>query len=163
MKALTLWRPWPWAIFHASRNPKRIENRDWRPPAWIIGQRIAIHAGQRFQAAACGFIDDIVGDGACPPKGSEHAVGIIGVVRVVGWVDATAKIDSHAPAWAVAAAASPWLVGRFGWVLDEVLTLADEPIPCSGAQGLWNVAPPVASLLGAPADSSVWRQQRGRA
>lgn len=144
MKAITLWRPWPWAIFHAECNPKRIENRDWRPPAWLIGQRLAIHAGRRFQTDACGFIDNIVGNGCCPCEGREHPVGIIGTVRVVGWVDRTwiggvlDDLGDFAPAWAKAAAMSPWFVGRFGWVLDEVITLA-TPIACSGAQGLWDV------------------------
>lgn len=38
--ALTLWRPWAWAIIHG---PKRVENRTWKPPASFIGKRIGIH------------------------------------------------------------------------------------------------------------------------
>lgn len=42
MRALTVKNPW--AIFIAL-GWKRIENRNWAPPAELIGKRIAIHAG----------------------------------------------------------------------------------------------------------------------
>jgi hypothetical protein len=42
MRALTVKQPWASLI---ASGEKRIENRSWRPPAELIGQRIAIHAG----------------------------------------------------------------------------------------------------------------------
>lgn len=42
MLALTLWPEWAWAICHLD---KRVENRGWRPPERMIGERFAIHAG----------------------------------------------------------------------------------------------------------------------
>lgn len=56
MKALTLWQPWSWAIAHAG---KRVENRTWAPPASVIGQRVAIHAGLRLDKAAA---EALIGD-----------------------------------------------------------------------------------------------------
>ena len=43
MKALTLTPEWAWAV---TALDKRVENRTWRPPERMIGQRIAIHAGK---------------------------------------------------------------------------------------------------------------------
>src|ERR1043166_8636003 len=44
MKALTIWQPWASLIIAGA---KPVEWRSWRAPRWIIGQRIAIHAGAR--------------------------------------------------------------------------------------------------------------------
>ena len=43
MKAITLYPEWAWAI---CRLGKQVENRTWRPPANLLGERIAIHAGK---------------------------------------------------------------------------------------------------------------------
>lgn len=44
MKALTIWQPWASLIMAGA---KPYEFRGWPAPAFIIGQRIAIHAGAR--------------------------------------------------------------------------------------------------------------------
>lgn len=44
MKALTVWQPWATLI---AIGAKPYEFRSWSPPRWLIGQRIAIHAGVR--------------------------------------------------------------------------------------------------------------------
>lgn len=49
MHALTVKQPWAEAI---ARHGKNVENRSRRPPAHLIGQRIAIHAGQTVCDAA---------------------------------------------------------------------------------------------------------------
>jgi len=38
----------------------------------------------------------------------------------------------------VTESADPWFVGPFGWVLSDVVVLP-APVPCRGAQGLWEV------------------------
>jgi hypothetical protein len=43
--ALTLWQPWASLI---AEGVKTIETRSWPAPAELIGQHIAIHAGQKF-------------------------------------------------------------------------------------------------------------------
>ena len=42
MQAITLKHPWAFAI---ARLGKRVENRTWKPPNRLLGQRIAIHGG----------------------------------------------------------------------------------------------------------------------
>jgi hypothetical protein len=44
MKALTIWQPWATLIIEGA---KPYEFRNWRVPKFIIGERIAIHAGAR--------------------------------------------------------------------------------------------------------------------
>lgn len=44
MKALTIWQPWATLIMIGA---KPYEFRSWKPPAWLIGKRLAIHAGAR--------------------------------------------------------------------------------------------------------------------
>lgn len=44
MKAITVWEPWASLI---AIGAKPYEFRSWDAPRWIIGQRIAIHAGAR--------------------------------------------------------------------------------------------------------------------
>lgn len=44
MKALTIWQPWATLI---AIGAKPYEFRGWQPPKWLIGKRLAIHAGAR--------------------------------------------------------------------------------------------------------------------
>lgn len=44
LRAITIWQPWASLI---AAGAKRYEFRSWAAPEWIIGQRIAIHAGSR--------------------------------------------------------------------------------------------------------------------
>lgn len=44
MKALTVWQPWASLI---AVGAKPYEFRSWKPPAWLVGKQLAIHAGAR--------------------------------------------------------------------------------------------------------------------
>jgi hypothetical protein len=116
MKALTLWQPWAWAIAHAG---KRIENRSWSPPDWIIAQRLAIHAGQTIER------DSVLALGA--PQDQLVTGAVVAVVTVKGWI---AKPRS--------AEQARWFSGPKGWVLDDVVALPN-PVPCNGARRLWEL------------------------
>lgn len=119
MRALTLWRPWPWAILHAG---KRVENRGWKPPAWILGEPVALHAGKKLDLEALEDMrDGLYGESAMRAP-DEHPMGVVGVVRFSG--HSTDSIDP----WA-----SP---GAIAWHISEVIDLP-EPIACRGEQGLW--------------------------
>ena len=86
MKALTIWRPWTWAILHLpERHRKGVENRTWAPPTTVLGERIAIHAGLHFDAEAIDFIASrCPDDGPLPPlTQAGHPTGIVGVARGV--------------------------------------------------------------------------------
>jgi hypothetical protein len=119
MLGLTLWRPWDQAILYGG---KRIENRTWRPWENIIDQRIALHAGLKYDIegarsmCASGLYD--------PPAPSESIAGVIvGTAIVTGYVR---ESDD------------PWFFGPYGWLLEDVVAL-EAPVICRGAQGLWKV------------------------
>lgn len=141
MKALTLWRPWPFAIFHLPPPvAKRVENRSWKPPAWLVGQRIAIHAGKTWDpsgARACIETQQL----RPGLSGDMRSEGIIGTAVLCGLVTGDGYwelAEGRLPlGWSVKTI-SDWYIGPVGWLLDDVRALA-EPIPCQGRQGLWDV------------------------
>lgn len=137
MKALTLWRPWPWVIFHAPAWQKRIENRPWEPWPSIIGRRIVLHAGKTFDGEAVDFIlDNIAVEGQPRRLGAEASdEGLIGVVTVAGVVE-----TSFDAALQAGQGQERWFFGPYGWVLTDVRAF-EKPIPCKGAQGLWDLPP----------------------
>lgn len=142
MRALTLYRPWGWAIVHG---PKRIENRSWAPPAWLIGDRIAIHQGKHLEADDLMFCQDLITNQYNRDlKAAEVAqrTGIIGTARVVGTVQMVNGVlrcsnDAAQKVLREDEFQQLWFSGEIGWVLDEVHAIA--PIACKGAQGLWDV------------------------
>jgi hypothetical protein len=147
--ALTLHRPWTWAITHAG---KRIENRGWPPYAWLIGKHLAIHAGKHFdEDAAIGlrplFPGLEISDASIP-----HSQ-IVAVAQVRGWIDKAGHAHVRtAPghddpkhdyiAEARALMRSIWFSGPIGWVLGEPLVF-DEPVRTRGFQGVWALPPAV--------------------
>ncbi len=129
MRALTLWRPWPWAIFHAPKYAKRIENRPWKPWPSIIGKRIVLHAGETFDRASVDDILELTETKVLPASATDR--GLIGVATIRGYVESAAEAFQQ-----VGPEQSDWFSGPFAWVLDDVRVFA-EPIKIMGAQGLW--------------------------
>lgn len=153
-RALTLSRPWPWAILELPGPiAKRVENRSWWPPEsqLVPGERFALHAGLSWDKDAPEFIDDIVRElcsgkhpfpDPCPPKKRQHVggavVGVATLLRVVDRAVPTCEIpncdiegDHDDPM-----AESLWFFGEFGWVLHDLTPLA-RPVPATGHLGLW--------------------------
>jgi hypothetical protein len=159
LKALTLWRPWAWSILHLPSGlgvePKRIENRPWGPPKWIIGQRIALHSGKTFDADGAQYIhnclrakgiDDLEINGRRVATqdvlfdSDQHPQGIVGVATIQGWFLGDGndpRPDNGQRIWAF----GPWC-----WVLDDVRALK-EPVTCRGMQKLWDVPEHVARAV----------------
>lgn len=157
LRALTLWRPWTDAIVFG---PKRIENRGWVPPARVIGERIALHAGRRYDSPNPSWErgDWPWPDGYEPPLDAESAEGIVGTARIVGALDLRAgshlarrRIWKPRDPRALTAEQArrleeldrdPWWAGPVGWLLDDIVAI--PAVPCRGAQGLWPVPETVA-------------------
>jgi hypothetical protein len=127
VKALTLHAPWAHAVAHLGKD---IENRTWRPPASVIGTRIAIHAGATATDAEYFALARIT-----------RTDSFDGVHR--GFVVATAVVNE-----VVTESDSPWWIGPIGWVLSDVRALA-TPVPCKGRLGLWTLPDDVAAKVGA--------------
>lgn len=120
MKAITIRPPWSWWI--ASKHPaaKRIENRTWRPRKGLGPDGsiiLAIHSGLRMDRKA----ETPFEWSGQPQDGPTGAI--------VATAVATFRRDSQS-AWA--------LPGCWHWELGGVFVLP-APIPCRGAQGLWDV------------------------
>lgn len=130
MKALTLQRPWV-AAFLLPTDPKRIENRKWKPPASIIGKRLALHSG-------LGWLPDKQSPAGCLTSADEVASWTRSF-ELTG-VFATAVVSSFRTKRSVNSddiTHSRWWLGPYAWVLTDFVSF--EPIPCKGAQGLWNL------------------------
>lgn len=148
IRALTIWQPWAWAIVHGW---KPVENRTWPCPSWMLGHRLAIHGGKRFDPGAERFVCKQLGQAELPP--AAHAQGVLGLVipwrnleecpvRATGGACTTCHSVSTCAKARDPVVKSGWLTGPVGWVLRDQVAF-EEPIACRGAQGLWVPSPAV--------------------
>lgn len=134
MKALTLKQPWAWAVAHVGKD---VENRTWKPPQSIIGQRIAIHAGRGFDRES---LSNRAIKNCVLPATFEHGA-IVAITTVLTFQHETGF--PHGPGrFPKSDRAYWWFTGPYGWWLTRTITLP-EPIPCRGQQGLWTVPPEI--------------------
>lgn len=143
MKALTVKQPFAWAIIFGG---KSIENRS---TAWTYRGPLAIHAGALEDRD--GWEDDRVTD-AWMNATAWQADAIHTRSAVIGFVD---LVDVHHDT----GCCRPWgdsaptegggraRHNRTHLVLDNVVIL-DQPIPCTGAQGLWTPPTHVQEAMG---------------
>lgn len=134
IRGLTLHRPWPWAFTHGD---KRVENRKWAPPAALIGNRVALHAGLHMDAEGL----ERLRSGEYGPAGRliprEHPASVIVAVALVAGCVTPDHPDVKD---------DPYAWGPFCWLLPVVDVLR-EPVPCSGHQGLWKLPAPVRKAI----------------
>jgi hypothetical protein len=129
---LSLTRPWPFAFTHGPELArKRVENRSWPPPPFMVGQYLALHAAQSWSEDDREWIEWATGL-TVPGKADSPHSQIFAVCRLAGFVtdadDVRLVPDQR-----------KWFFGPYGWLLDEFVELV-EPVPCKGAQKLWNFA-----------------------
>jgi hypothetical protein len=139
--ALTLWQPWASLI---ARGLKRYETRSWAPPASLIGQRLAIHAGTHKTTTGevpeglglLLFDEDI--DLAHLPTGA-----VIATARLV----AAHRTEERRPfvSW-VEDDVGDWSPGRWAWELNDVVEF-ERPVPWCDGQRLWSWGPDATCLV----------------
>jgi hypothetical protein len=175
--ALTLWQPWAYVV---AGGWKPVENRDWPPPAWLLGRYFAVHAGARYSEADALWMRDErerLGLPHAPP--AEHGIArgaIVAVARLAGAVELepaepisieVARSGAPPPARRVRQTfgqlsadqvervrASPWTSGPWAWLLEDVVAV--PAVACRGAQKLWAVPDEVADLV-----RDAWRRRHG--
>lgn len=134
MKAITLKHPWPWAVCVLN---KRIENRTWEPwPKQLkIGDWLAIHGGKwPTSQNEIGGIEDEANDLANDFKDRDFARNLhLADVKACSGIVAVCKFGG-----VVTESDDPWFEGPFGWLLNDLVVLR-KPVPCKGAQGLWDL------------------------
>lgn len=133
--ALSIRQPWAWAIVHAGKD---VENRDWRTKYRGL---VCIHAAKVMSRdwIAHRMITDALGPGNDAVRRSWRRIqltphpnlgnpplpifqgGIIGVAEIVDCVEAST---------------SPWFMGRYGFVLENVRPAPF--IPVRGALGFFD-------------------------
>jgi len=117
MKAISLKPPWPYAIFHLSKD---VENRTWYREHY--GPTI-IHASRRWDEAGYYFIKDELG--LYVPSKHLHAHGaLVGTVNIYGIVKEFG---------------SKWFFGPYGYLLKDPEEFK-QPIPYRGERGFFEVA-----------------------
>lgn len=142
MRALTLWQPWATLI---AIGAKRIETRSWRTP---YRGPLAIHAGAtRLRPAEIldlfegdtRFVDALLEAGMPGnfsvrdfPRGEILAVA--NLVRIQSTEVARASVLTKPRELAF----GDYRDGRWAWELDAITPLRN-PVPCTGARGLWRV------------------------
>ena len=127
MKALSIKQPWLHCITELD---KRVENRSWKPPQWMIGEKIALHASKGLASKeSIGVASKISG------------VNLSVVNSVRGAIVATAVVEGwlwHLHLNSMTETERKWFAGPFGWVLTEVKKL-ETPVICRGHLGLWGI------------------------
>lgn len=132
--ALTLWQPWATLV---AKGRKNIENRSWAPGSWVMGRRIAIHAGQSFD----------FGDGSraeapdfkpWPRPENCEAGAILATVRIVGFLPPNCEPAKEEP-W--------WYREEFGWQLSGLRVVRPAIFNIRGRQKLWRLTEPMAAEI----------------
>jgi len=125
MRVLSLWRPWPWAIFDPVAD-KGIENRSWPPPVDLIGHQIALQSAQKWDDGAITMFLRL-GITHFPNRKDAYPSGVITGVGTLDRVVTTSNTLS--------AAQERWFMGEYGWVLTDRVGFT-APVVCKGGQGL---------------------------
>lgn len=111
MIALSIQQPWAWLIMAGYKD---IENRTWRPPVHVIGQRIGIHASRTFDLQGYRRIRLVFPEIPMPA-----------VAAADRWADVFESgglIGSAILRECVTVSESPWFEGPFGLVFGEPMT-----------------------------------------
>lgn len=132
MKALSIKQPWLYAITDLD---KTIENRTWKPPTWLLGNRIALHASKQYDDPGRTEIQNI--SGVIPPAKSEVPCGyIVATANLAGWLHKDGYGQGvNLEDFLSLLEYSKWFSGPVGWVFQDVRK-SKEPIPCRGMLGL---------------------------
>lgn len=121
--ALTLIQPWATLVIRCGKD---VENRTWAPGSRLpIGGRFWIHAGKKLD-------EEVVADMRVDEPVFRMWEADEGVPRgaLLGHVRLVAATHVRTSRWHMS--------GQIGWYLDDVVVLP-KPIPCRGAQQLWEV------------------------
>lgn len=152
MKALTLWRPWDEAFLLiwgglVTVPLKRIENRSWAPPPWMIDRPLVLHAGNHYDPEAAEALVDLgIPLVSREESDSKRRGRLFGVTVVRGFLDET-KVSTQPEL--IRLDQLHWFSGPKAWVLDTPIRVEPD-FRCRGHQGLWNVPSHLTDRLPTP-------------
>jgi hypothetical protein len=154
-KALSLWQPWASLI---AVGGKHIETRHWRPPHWLVGQRIAIHAAKtsvHLRMCEEEPFNRYLTRERCP-LGALVAVVTLSRVREI---TAERALQLEETNWHEFAFGN-YKPGRFAWALTDLCALP-EPVEWRGRQGIFDVPASVVGETAAAGDARCRRHGAG--
>ena len=125
MKALTLTQPWASLV---ALGHKKVETRSWRTN---YRGELAIHAAKGYPKSAREFASLEAAVGRLPER-----IPLSAVVCVVRLVDVQPTAEAAFYLSGLERLLGDYSPGRFAWFLEMVEVFA-EPIPATGALGLW--------------------------
>jgi hypothetical protein len=139
MLGISVWQPWASLI---AAGAKRYETRSWRPPASLIGRRLAICSSRTEEGLFASAQDQAFSRlclrrlGRAPlPMGT--VVAIVTVAGFIGTVSSAARRIG-----ARERLVGNWSPDRYAWRLEDVRALA-TPVPVSGSQRFFYLLPRV--------------------
>jgi len=165
MKALTLMEPWGYAHVHLG---KRIENRTWRIPR----ERYALHSGKSVDHEGTAYIESLgfkIDWSKVVPSAVFAVCDIIRLVEIdaekkltglhqamlfdvlenvqhEGRLDDMGKVEAGQPLGLLSITEDQrkWAFGPWAHVYEtRTFRILPKPVPCRGAQGLWDLPAPV--------------------
>jgi hypothetical protein len=149
LRGLTLFQPWATIV---AKGLKPIENRKWAPGRAMIGERFAIHAGQKWDKDGELFIRKTFAHDESVIEAIGDAVlvrmAVLGVARLVGYMSKEDGLFHTRAGDRMVAdrfhplAGNPWFFGPYGYVLEDVRELA-TPVHARGALSFWHLPPEV--------------------
>lgn len=151
---MALWQPWASLV---AVGAKRIETRHWPAPAWVIGQRVAIHATKTrdhlFLATVDPFRSALAAGMAADRLKLVDGELPLGAIIATAVIDRCVRFDAASRDRLVRsghereAEFGDYAPGRYGFVLRDVETLG-IPVAFTGRQGKFFDVP--GHLLGHP-------------
>ena len=113
---------------------KKIETRSWRPPAWLVGQKVAIHATMHVDKEAC---EDFGYDPLTIPRGCIVAIG-----EFYKWEKFDKDYQVSITTASRLTGSEEWRfgdfgMGRYGWHF-RLFQKLDPPFGAKGHQGIWD-------------------------
>lgn len=147
MKALTVWQPWASLI---AAGVKPYEFRGWSAPSWVVGQRIAVHAGARKPKR--GEVEQLImicrGGRGRRAGLLDGALEILERLHVGGelWLGCVVCTAVLGEPFSAAGGLPALGIDRndsdrskhfnFAWPMLDVQRI-EPPVPARGAQGFW--------------------------
>lgn len=137
MKALTLTQPWATLI---ALGIKRIENRPWKPPANMIGERFAIHASRE--------VDEQVFTALVAEEYLQHNTPGRDTPIPTSEIVATAVLRNWITTEAEATLINQdrWWSGPYAFVLDDIRPIV-MPTKIKGALSFWRLPDDIAAEI----------------
>lgn len=142
MHAISMWQPFA-SLWVRTPRLKWHETRHWKPPAWLLGKRILVHAAKTREGIRDIDDEDDLGMLCRSTFGDDWRTslpygGFIGSQRLTEVAPSPPDDETPGPAKSLADfLCGNWDPNRFGW-------LGEDPeswpmVPAIGRQGFWEV------------------------